>query len=284
MRTFHSEAYIPEGMSLGIFFSRLGGEVARHDHDFLEIVYVKSGHADQWINDQLYKLSRGDLLFINYGSTHAIGDHSDNFEYYNVSFKPDLITERIINRDNAFDLLSLTALDELCGERGGKITFYGDERGLVESILADMVAEYKGNKPEGCAVLESYMTVLVAKIIRKLRPFEEGRSARLDMWEQLSEYISQNLDKRLTLSAVASQCFYNPSYFSRVFKDRFGMTLVDYIARERTGRAAQLLAETDMTVESVADECGFGDKTALYRAFTRIYGKTPSDYRADCKR
>ena len=284
MRTFHSEAYIPEGMSLGIFLSRLDREVPRHDHDFLEIVYVKSGSAEQWIDDQQYKLSRGDLLFINYGSTHAIGEHSENFEYYNVSFKPDLITERIINRDNAFDLLSLTALGELCGERGGKITFYGDERGLIELILADMVAEYKGNKPEGRAVLESYMTVLVAKITRRLRLCEESRSARLDMWDKLSGYISENLDKKLTLSAIAKQCFYNPSYFSRAFKERFGMTLVDYIARERASLAAQLLAETDMTVVRVADECGFGDKTALYRAFSKLYGKTPSDYRAESKR
>ena len=285
MKTFSAEAYIPEGMSLGIFRARASHGVLTHRHDFLEFVYVSAGSARQLINGTPYDLARGDLLFINYGSTHTVCSPSPDFEYYNLSFNPDLIAERIINRQNAFDLLSLTALDELRGGdgAGGRITFYGKEQTLVETILADMLDEFESDRKEKRAVLESYMTVFIAKVTRKISP-SAAANGSASIWDELTEYISANLDKRLTLSGIARQCFYNPSYFSRAFKERFGTTLVDYIGRERAALAARLLTETDMTVESVADECGFGDKTALYRAFTRIYGKTPSDYRADCKR
>ena len=286
MKTFARENYIPEGMSLGIFRSAGAREVLTHRHDFLELVYVSAGSARQLINGTAYDLTRGDLLFINYGSTHTVCSPSPDFEYYNISFDPELIAERIINRHNAFDLLSLTALDELRGAdgTGGRITFCGRERLLVETVLDDMLAEFESDGREKRAVLESYMTVLVAKITRRITPSGKDEPSKGDMWDQLSDYISENLDKKLTLSGIARQCFYNPSYFSRAFKERFGTTLVEYIGKERAALAARLLVETDMTVERIAEECGFGDKSSLYRTFSKLYGRTPSDYRAESKR
>ena len=281
MKIFSSEKYIPKGMSLGIFHAKQANEVLTHRHDFLEFVYVSSGSARQLISGTSYDVSRGDLLFINYGSTHTVCSPSPDFEYYNISFNPDLIAERIINRDNAFDLLSLTALDELRGGdgSGGKITFYGKEQALIEAILADMLAEFEGDRKEKRAVLESYMTVFIAKVTRRIAPCQVFAEESGDIWDELTEYISANLDKKLTLNGIAKQCFYNPSYFSRAFKERFNMTLVSYISAKRVEAAERLLNETDLTVERIAEECGFGDKSSFYRAFSKLRGTTPSEYR-----
>ena len=78
--------------------------------------------------------------------------------------------------------------------------------------------------------------------------------------------------------------FYNPSYFSRVFKERFGITLADYLTKERTAHAAKLLLETDYTTEHIATICGYGDKSTLYRAFRKEYSVTPSEYRTAHKK
>ncbi len=281
MKIFSAEKYIPEGISLGIFHAKQSGEVLTHRHDFLEFVYVSAGSARQLINGVPYDVSRGDLLFINYGSTHTVCSPSPDFEYYNISFNPDLIAERIINRDNAFDLLSLTALDELRGGdgSGGKITFYGKEQTLIETVLADMLSEFEVNRKEKLAVLESYMTIFIAKVTRRIAPCQASDGETGDIWNELTEYISANLDKRLTLNGIAKQCFYNPSYFSRAFKERFNVTLVSYISAKRVEAAERLLDVTDLTVERIAEECGFGDKSSLYRAFSRLRGITPTEYR-----
>ena len=99
------------------------------------------------------------------------------------------------------------------------------------------------------------------------------------VWRELFEYIGENLDKRLTLSELSKKCFYNPSYFSRTFKEKFGITLADYLQSERAEAAARLLKETDLPTQAVAEKCGFSDKSSLYRAFVKIYGVTPSEYR-----
>ena len=281
MLEYKSEKFIKDDLSLGIFLDRHGSVIGVHMHDFVEIVYVLDGEAVEKINDVSYRLRRGDMLFINYGSTHAYVPR-DKFTYYNVCFLPEVVYERIINRDNAFDLLSLTAIDEILRAESsvGKITFTGEERRVFETLLADMEAECRSDRAERRAVLESYMTILVAKIMRRAIPGTITQSAEnAGVWREVTEFINSNLGERLTLEALAKKCFYNPSYFSRCFKERLGMTLVEYISRARAERAAALLCDGTLTVNEIAELCGFTDRSSLYRAFSKRYGMTPKEYR-----
>ena len=281
-KSFKAENYIENGLSLGIFCSRTDRDEPKHTHGFVEIIYVLDGHCDHLVNGTRHTLSRGDMLFINYNSTHEFFTGGKPFTYYNICFSPEVIAERIINRENAFDLLSLTAIDEIKSADNlvCKITFDADERMRVESMLSDMYAEYLADMPERRAVLESYMTILVAKILRRFEPTVSKRECGGGISRDILDFIDSNLGERLTLSALAKKCFYNPSYFSRSFKERFGVTLVEYISRARAEAAARMLLESDMPTSEIAIECGFSDKSALYRAFSKYYGMTPKEYRS----
>ncbi len=281
---YKAENYIENGMSLGIFRSKCDEPQPVHTHDFAEIIYILDGHAIETVNGKNVELSRGSMLFINRGSTHEFTP-KNVFTYYNICFMPEVISDRIINRENAFDLLSLTALEELRHAESslGNITFDGEERVIIEAILADMLCEYESANPERCAVLESYMTIIVSKLLRKLEPGEIKKRESDFLWKDIISFIDSNLGERLTLSALAKQCFYNPSYFSRSFKERFGITLVEYITRSRAEAAAKMLTETELSTADIATLCGFCDKSALYRAFSKQYGMTPREWR-DSKR
>ncbi len=279
MIVYKNEDYIKDGLSLGIFKSECCEPIPPHTHEFIEIVYILGGSATQNINGKKYESSRGDMLFMNYGSTHSFIP-SEKFEYYNICFAPEIIGKRIINRENAFDLLSLTAFDEISGGKNeGVIRFVGEERHLIELLVSDMQHEYSQNMRARRAVLESYMNILISKILRKMHPQENWKNKSEKMWRELSEYIDKNLDKRLTLPDLAKKCFYNPSYFSRVFKERFDIPLAEYISRERAALAAKLLRESELGISDIAERCGYGDKSAFYRAFTKFYGITPAQYR-----
>ena len=279
MKTFKAKNHIGKGLSLGIFASDVAEDEPLHSHEFVEIIYIAKGDAMQFINGREYEAKRGDLFFINYGSTHRFTTVG-GFKYYNLSFDPEILTARIINRENAFYLLSLTAIDELRGEGApeGRIHFGSDERPLIEALLSDMLSEYGSDMAERGAVLESYMTVLIAKILRKTRPV--SNKTDIDgVWQELLEFIDGNIDKRLSLSELAKKCFYNPSYFSRAFKERFGLSISEYITKERVSVAAELLLSEDISTDEIARRSGFGDRSGLYRAFGKHYGMTPREYR-----
>ena len=105
----------------------------------------------------------------------------------------------------------------------------------------------------------------------------QGESS--DLWDKLLKYIDDNLSSELSLPYLAKKCFYNPSYFSRVFKEKFGVSLTEYITRKRLSHAIDLLSESEISVEEICERTGFADKSSLYHAFSRYLGKTPGEYR-----
>ena len=279
MRRYLTKDYIESGSSVHVFSSsRKNRCEPEHTHDFIEIIYIASGKCVQCINGVDYDVKHGDMLFINYGSTHSFRC-DEGFSYVNICFSPETMGEKLVTPDNAFSMLCLTAFDEMRQDAGGgMISFFGNERKEIEGILNAMKRERTEKQPSWGRVLENYLNILVTKMLRKTQGVLEDQSTDT-VWEELSEYIDRNLGGELTLSSLAGKCFYNPSYFSRMFKEKFGTSLVEYITRKRLDLAMELLGESEMSVEEICERSGFSDRSNFYYAFSKYVGSTPSEYR-----
>ena len=58
------------------------------------------------------------------------------------------------------------------------------------------------------------------------------------------------------------------------------MSLTEYINRKRVDMAIELLKSSDLSVDEISAKVGFYDRSTFYHVFSKITGKTPSDYRA----
>ena len=147
--------------------------------------------------------------------------------------------------------------------------------------MRSMLREYGDKKSAWHTVMESYLNILITRMLRKTElgaPSEEIG----DVWKELSDFIDANLQTELTLSALASKCFYNPSYFSRAFKEKFHTSPVEYITRKRLELAERLLCETELSVDEIGRQSGFSDRSRFYYAFSKYVGTTPGEYRKSC--
>lgn len=278
MKVYKTEEWIERGTSMHVFSSRTQGRMPEHTHDFIEIVYVLSGSAIQYVDGQVFEARHGDMIFLNYGSTHSF-DAEEVFEYINICFSPETMGKTVITSQNAFSLLSLTAFDEMRNEsEGGKISFFGSERRDIEELLFAMLKEYKEKQSAWHTVMENYLNILITRMLRKTEVGAQSEEVG-DVWKELSDFIDANLQTELSLSALASKCFYNPSYFSRAFKEKFSVSPGEYITRKRLERAKQLLCETDLSVDEIGRQSGFSDRSRFYYAFSKYGGMTPGDYR-----
>ena len=249
-----------------------------HTHDFIEIVYVLSGEMVHEIDGCSYRACHGDMLFMNYGCRHAFTSEGD-YTYVNILFSPEVMADTVITAQNAFSVLSLSAFNEMrAAQDFGCVRFFGKERDGIETLIFSMLEEYEKKQTSWQTVMGNLLTNLIIKMLRKT---ELGLAAgETDgIWQSLSDYIDQNLDGRLTLSALAEKCFYNPSYFSRVFKEKFGVSLTEYVTRKRLSHAVELLSESELSVDEICERTGFRDKSTLYHAFSRYLGTTPGEYR-----
>ena len=183
MKVYASNRFIRDGEAIGIFRSEQHHIEPRHQHEFIEMVYVLSGSAVQIVDEQEYEVHRGDMIFINYGSVHAFSELK-NFRYCNICFSPEVVSDTIITPDNAFALLSLTAFDEMRKDQnGGRVTFSGRECVEIENILQAMLEEYESDQPLSDKVMENYMNILITKMLRKSQP-GMGQETK-DIWQEL---------------------------------------------------------------------------------------------------
>jgi transcriptional regulator GlxA family with amidase domain len=68
--------------------------------------------------------------------------------------------------------------------------------------------------------------------------------------------------------------------FARAFRAETGMTPAAYVEAARVERARRELETTDLPVQAIAVQCGFGTVETMRRAFARRLGVNPAAYRA----
>ncbi|MDH6311427.1 AraC-like DNA-binding protein [Parabacteroides sp. PFB2-10] len=71
----------------------------------------------------------------------------------------------------------------------------------------------------------------------------------------------------------------NERLLRATLKKYLGVTVSEYITRQRLNYAKRLLAESDSTIEAIAFDAGFGSRNTFYRLFREHYGLTPDEYR-----
>ncbi|MEU1839823.1 GlxA family transcriptional regulator [Micromonospora chersina] len=97
--------------------------------------------------------------------------------------------------------------------------------------------------------------------------------------EPVLEWLMGHLDRTVTVDELAARAGMAPRTFARRFRAETGTTPHDWLTNQRVLLARRLLEETRLSVESVADQAGFGDAAALRHHFTRRVGTTPHAYR-----
>jgi len=104
-------------------------------------------------------------------------------------------------------------------------------------------------------------------------------SARPPPWLHTAcEHIEDALPGRVGIRDLALGAGVHPAHFSRVFRAHFGGTVADYVRRRRIGIAKDAIA-VGRTLAEAALEAGFVDQSDLTRAFRRVEGTTPAQFR-----
>ncbi|NSY90238.1 helix-turn-helix transcriptional regulator [Agrobacterium tumefaciens] len=107
---------------------------------------------------------------------------------------------------------------------------------------------------------------------------KRGRLSRAQ--ERLvSEYITANLTKDMTLDELSSLVRMSRFHFSRFFKETFGDSPVRYINKERVNFAKSVLVSSRATISEIAENLGFGTVQNFIKTFRELVGVTPSEFR-----
>jgi len=94
------------------------------------------------------------------------------------------------------------------------------------------------------------------------------------------DYIEKHKTEELSLADVAKASGASVFHFCKVFHKATGLKFTDYVARVRLEEARNRLLNPNMRISEVAYDVGFQSLTQFNRTFKRVFGQSPSEFRA----
>lgn len=284
MIEFKAKSRIPDNEDIGITFCKRNVHFKEHVHDFVEFVYIVSGSCLHFINGVSYKVQKGDLIYIGVGETHAFQSDEEVISY-DLYIKPEFIFTKLLS-DKPDDILALSLFHEFSSEISSFsscVSFRGADMIEADNLFAAAFKEYTSNEPGRESALKGYFLVIITKFLREIRKSHMGSiEHRLQkIMPEIIKYIENNYSHALSLDELAQKSFYNPSYFSRVFKELYGKNLTEYIAEKRINEAVKLLENSDLTIEEICRKVGYNDRKHFYKMFRQKMKLTPGQYRRE---
>jgi AraC family transcriptional regulator len=116
----------------------------------------------------------------------------------------------------------------------------------------------------------------------KLSPPPQCGGLPLARLKKVLEFIDANLDKNISLSALAQAANMNLSYFATLFRKSMRVSPHQYVLNRRVEWAKRLLRDSKRSVLEVSLEVGFDHPNNFARVFRRMAGISPSEFRRDC--
>ena len=244
-----------------------------HFHSFFEIHYVLCGELHIMIDDREYHLDSGSVCVIPPGLSHYVyesgGSHRIGFRF---SFKQLKKSE-----DQGF----FARFQKAFGNLQGACFLQGDP--LFDHCVNASREALAGNAP---AYVVDELLFLAIDRLAELLPAGK-RTAEPD-FEQLSdslitEYIEDHLNCHYQstpkLEDLSQVLRLSPRQLQREIKRLFGMTFSELLTAKRLMAARFLLKTTAASVEEIAHQVGFCDRSYFCRRFSACYGITPTQYR-----
>lgn len=283
-----AQDHIKPEEKISVYSYKAYGTEPEHNHDFIELVYVKAGSGRHSHNGADIDIGRGDLFFLNIGQAHSF--HSKGgMELVNILLQPRFISEELIHSETALEILGLFLFDEFNGVVDRLIPHisFGGKEMLENEVIIDAMVKEHADKQTGYRIaLKGYMEVLLTKVFRGMKNMPlDGMLQHIDRISPgLLKYIEENCFENITLKELAQKSFYNPSYFSTVFKAVCGKTLTEFIHEKRIQEAVRLLEVSTDSVEEICNKVGYHDKKRFYQLFKEQVGSTPGELRRKIKK
>lgn len=268
MKFNHEIISFPKNVPLNLSINRLGN-VGRHWHQSLEIVFVVHGDVTVKLSDKTHNLSVGDVMLINPNEIHEL--HSEDATMVTLHLKLELLPGLPENvRQAYFD----------CVSNGTDST---EKFNTLKSVVADLLRV----NLQGGQYVDVLNLSLCYRLVYELyasfatdtvrRGSEEAR--KLDRLSSILSIINDRYTEDLSLETIAGEVYLTVPYLSKFFKSCMGVTVSRYIRTTRLYHAANDLLSPGISIESIAEKNGFPNTRAFVSAFKEEYGELPSNWR-----
>lgn len=227
--------------------------------------FITDGYGYVEENSELKRLGPNDVFLVNKNqTTYYYADEANPWTYMWVGFLG----------------IKAQAYIRHAGFSNNNLTGHFDNCLIIKSYIQQMITcrSYTiSNELKRNAALMEILALLIDSA--KNIPDFTHYLPKQEYIEQAKNYIDNNIDKDISVNAIAESIGINRSYLTRIFKEILNITPQEYIKQFRINRGALLLQNPNIKITVVARSVGYSDSMTFSKLFKAYKGMTPSEYR-----
>jgi AraC-like DNA-binding protein len=252
-----------------------GRKTKFHWHDWYEVLFVHEGCGTFFIDPFFYEMRQGDVFLVPGDVLHqTIPDAGDPFMVTVIQFHPSLMNPSSYGEPFGY-------LESFQGRTPRKYNLTEEQQSVLSAKL-DIMHREDVEKERGYRHAMLLMFHYAMIDLNRIGGDREAPSfaPRSEAWmKEILAYIENHLMEELSLTHLAAQALVSPAHFSRVFKQMTGLHVPAYLRTKRLILVKDLLAQTDMPINRIAERCGFASPSNFHKIFKEQMGCTPAAYR-----
>ena len=231
-----------------------------HIHNEYELLFFYGGKADFDIGGKTYHLRKNDLILVKPAIYHYLNILSDSTPYDRAvfNFRDEDLNPKI--KEIAPKLGTRYSIDN-----ESPIKYLMDALIKNEMILGKDEFEY--NKISTINIILSCLNHMPNENEYIVKDSE-------DTFSMIVDYIDENPEVSINSKILKEKFYVSESWISHAFKNRFGMSLMQYVNKKKILYAQQLI-ETGTSIKKASEICEYKDYTTFYRQYKKYLGKEP---------
>lgn len=233
-----------------------------HSQPFETVHIVLSGKGYYHLNNNVYEVNEGDMFYTPADMPLC---------YYPDSESPWSYVWYAVNTGSLSEYISLLELNTASPVKRIK---NAEE---VKKIIMLLLGELKEKSLQPVfRCLSAFMQVLAFEA----KEIESEEDIKAVYVRSVKKYIEDNYRSQdFTVDAICGMMHLSHSYICRVFNAVEGCTIISYIEALRLDKAAELLRDTTLSVNSIAGSVGYKDPLHFMKRFKKHFGITALQYR-----
>lgn len=263
-------------------------DFAMHRHDFSELFLVVSGRGVHNVAKHQYLLQPGDVFVINGDTEHGFQD-VEELKLINLMFdanNPFFESSSMRRLAGYQALFKIEPFARQTSEYQAKLTLKGDELTTVIQLLEQIRHEYEQAQSGFEIMISGAMQQLIIHLARIYQNQQGDLPTTTLALGRAIAYIEQNFqDIEISSEQIAKHAFISKRQLERLFRQFFNTSPTKYVRTQQLNYAqALLMSDEKNSIQSIAEQSGFGDSNYFAKCFKSAFNTTPKQFRTNHRR
>lgn len=248
-----------------------------HFHPEYELTLILKGEGQRYVGQQVHEFFTGDLVFLGANLPHCWVNQpleNENVSAIVIQFGELFLAKGIL------DLPEMKKVQAFLEKSKSGFEIVGKTKEVLTEKIVALQIKTPLQKIAGLLeifdILSNSMEIMTIDDFFFEHQYNQSETAR---FQKVFSYLIENFKEEITLKQIANIADLSPTSFCRYFKNITKKTFVEVLIEFRLQYACQLLNKTDLPIQQVAFESGFGDVPYFNKLFKKHKNSTPKEWR-----